>query len=367
MSTVSEKRIIELSSIKDDLKRLLSICGPAEGFGNLFKKMGGEAAIEDVRNAAGFFRSNAIKLVRVKENCDEKAIFQAVREAGYSAYYAEWALPEPGWTELKTFQRAEARKDSTILPFHEVMRALEDTRMDARVLRTGANEYLIKVRPDTEGKWTDLAELLDPSGMALKHGDRYIVTKARREDQRQQFVERSKGKFGLTGCDRTFHTLEISGALATAAIRPQIGQQLRVYPVFGLRPGFVAYVVEGLDPVDEADLARIPFATPFGNVLRFGQIGHLMKPDTEDAQPNLAEDTSDDESGIAEEDDGNQRQATHVTNTEEQNNDEEDDGPPQIEEGEVSQDKHDEERRGTKRAAPGEAGWTPPPRTPPRL
>ncbi|KAJ9439484.1 hypothetical protein DIPPA_30970 [Diplonema papillatum] len=77
-----------------------------------------------------------------------------------------------------------------------------------------------------------------------------------------------------------------------------------------------------------------------------------MKPDTEDAQPNLAEDTSDDESGIAEEDDGNQQQATHVTDTEEQNNNEEDDGPPQIEEGEVSQDKHDEERRGTKRAPP---------------
>ncbi|KAJ9452143.1 hypothetical protein DIPPA_21945 [Diplonema papillatum] len=368
MSTVSEKRIIELSSIKDDLKRLLSICGPIEGFAVLFEKMGGTAAIEDVRNAVGFFRSNGVKLVRLRENCDVQKVFRTVRESGYSAYYAEWALEEPGWTELKTFQRAEARKDTTVRPFHEVLRALEDTAIEARVIRSGANEYLIKVRPESQNKWEDLAELLDPSGMALKHGERYIVTKARREDQRKVFIERSKKKFGLTGCDRTWHSLEVSGALATAAIRPESG--LTVYPVFGLRPGFVAYVVEGLSPIDEAELARTPFTTPFGNVLRFGHIETLMQPVSEVEEPeHLADDTSGSESGIGDDADGDGATQNAAGKEEEGTNETNESaaggGTQNTEESVVTGS--DRERRGTKRAASSETGFTPPPKTPPRL
>ncbi|KAJ9449032.1 hypothetical protein DIPPA_06033 [Diplonema papillatum] len=276
MSTLSEKRVIELAHIEKLLDKQLSVCGPREGFEQLLQTM---PEVVHTHTVAGFFRGNSIKPCQLREGADVTRLISVAAHAGFSAYLATWALPDPERSVLDAFQTKDGRKDGSINPFGEIVGALHALGVDGRVVRTGANGYEIKVPRDSEPKWVDLAALLEGPGLALRHNGRYIMTKEGKDKQKEAFKERAKGEYGVTGVDKVMYHMEVLGAMHTAGVEPE--SELRVFPVYGLKsddPKFVAYVVRGLGAIDEAELARKAFQSPFGTVLRFGMIEALMRP-----------------------------------------------------------------------------------------
>ena len=275
MSSQGEQLVISAYGMRNVLGSYLSICGQLDHMGRVLELLAPYGDTNGATSAAGFYRGNGIKLMRIDARANVEEMISLCEEIGFSAYIAAWSLPTDGGMILEAFLRSDSRNDSTAKPFRDIRKALRNLELleGSKVIRATASGYDIHSPILNDATLERLAGLLDQANIALKYQGRFVSTKEKKEERRKKFLADSRSKWGGYGFHRSFSEFEFAAMLEQLDIS---SEGTRIYPAHGLVRGAPIFIIEGLSELDMAQIEKTNIVSPYGVTLVMGPVEGLI-------------------------------------------------------------------------------------------
>ncbi|KAJ9454283.1 hypothetical protein DIPPA_25595 [Diplonema papillatum] len=271
MASEGEMRTITAESLHQQLKGWMCLSGDVARFEAVLHELAAYVDSEGLLHCGNLYARCAAKMAPIRPGANVEAVLELCAERGFAAYVAEWAMETPK-NQLDIWVRKTTREDGLVKPFKEIRRAMEKEGLKGHVVRRTGAKYEVKLTDDSsEAQWCEFAGRLDLCGLGVQYQGTWINTVEGQERRKRERVEKEAKSYGAVGLDSHFARFEVNAILSEEGWKTE---DVQVRPVYALGRG--TFRIEGLTEEQQLELARGPYATPFGSTVRFGTLEHLV-------------------------------------------------------------------------------------------